>query len=78
MANSLDPDLGLHCLLRFVCKNNQGKYSKCLTNFDSACENSTIFILSIGTPYLLNILVLKFEIFHYTTFDVSEFNEILL
>ena len=27
----------------------------------------TVFILSIGTPYLLTILVLKFEIVHSTT-----------
>ena len=30
----------------------------------------TIFTLSIGTPYLLTILVLKFEIVHSTTIDI--------
>ena len=28
---------------------------------------ATIFILSIGTPYLLTILVQKFEVVHSTT-----------
>ena len=31
------------------------------------CSNYTVFTLSIGTPYLLTILVLKFEIVHSTT-----------
>ena len=34
----------------------------------------TLFTISIGTPYLLTILVLKFDIVHSTSVDVSKKN----
>ena len=67
MTNSVDPDqtlqnaasdLGLHCLLRPV----PVFWVITRLNLSSGYSNRfTIFIVSIGIPKLLTILILKFE-----------------
>ena len=60
MANSIDPDetprsvvshLGLHCLLRHVCPNTNGKYGRSLSGKESALGNIVFRVvpLSEGT-----------------------------
>ena len=66
-----------YCIV-YCCLNPSGYEltrctSKCLSwTFPFLKFGHTIFTLNIGTPYLLTIFVLKFEIVHSATcFDVS-------
>ena len=64
--------LQIYVVFLTVCHENIA--SKLLRNsieinliLETQGNNTTVFTLIIGTPYLLTILVLKFEIVHSTT-----------
>ena len=61
--------LSKYIFLIFSKNNNRKRFQKVMcSNCDHGCANlHTMFILSIETPYLLTILVLKFETVHSTT-----------
>ena len=55
---------GFYILITKVCINVHHSLLACAPVITLYLLSNSIFTLNIGTPYLLNILVLKFEIIH--------------